>query len=194
MGPSLSLASFTYVVSQGVAPPEITLPTPVASSSGPRRTRQLARGTERYNPTKPAKRNTGSKKDGWDRTLDRFRAEFNRTLPSIQDGQPSGGLIPEKALARIDELIKDDLKRSVSDFSHCALVHHFTNSSTWKQPLQGTKAGEGKRSRDVEDYLKGLLGAICRVGLASIPTGGKSNEDNTTAMALSRRTYFLSSL
>ena len=123
-------------------------------------------------------------KDGWDMTLVRFRAEFD-TRYSVHYGQPSGGLVPEKALAEVDKFTKEDLKQSVSCFFYCVLAHHFANLSTWQQPLRNTKAGEGKRSRDVEDYLKGLLGAIRRMGPTSIPAEGESDED-TIATTLSR--------
>ncbi|KAF9783243.1 hypothetical protein BJ322DRAFT_1110126 [Thelephora terrestris] len=68
------------------------------------------------------------------------------------------------ALARIDKFVKEDLKRS---------------------PLRDTKAGEGKRSRNVEKYLEGLLQAILPVELTSIPESGL-NEKDTTVAALSR--------
>ena len=52
------------------------------------------------------------------------------------------------------------------------------------------KAGEGRRSRNVEDYLKGLLGAIRRVRSTSKPDAGESDEDDTSVTALSRRKCF----
>jgi len=134
-----------------------------------------------------------SKKDGWNQTLVRFQAQFD-TLYTVQNGQPSGGLVPEMALAEVDKFVKEDLKRSVSGFFYCVSVHHFTNLSTWQQPLRNTKAGEGKRSRDVEDYLKGLLKAIRPVELAPIPAGAEPNENGTMVVALSRRKHFFSSL
>ena len=127
-----------------------------------------------------------SGKADWDRTLVRFRAELD-TLYSVHNGQPSGGLVPEVALAKVNELVKEDIKRSVSGSFYCVLVHHFTNSSTWQQPLRDLKAVEGKRSRDFEDYLKGLLKAICRVEPRAIPAEGESNEDDTMVAALSKR-------
>jgi len=134
-----------------------------------------------------------SKIDGWNQTLIRFQARFN-TLYSVQNGQPSGGLVPEMALAEVDKFTKEDLKQSVSGFFYCVLVHRFANLSTWQQPLQNMKAGEGKRSRDVEDYLKGLLKAIRPVELAPIPAGAGSDENGTMVAALSRRKHFFSSL
>jgi len=107
------LASFTYAVSQ--APPEIPFPAPIASSSGPTRTVKSAKGRRRYTPIEAAER-AAERKEGWDQTLTRFRDQLNDTLYSVHNGQPSGGLVPEMALARLDELIKDDLKRSVSVF------------------------------------------------------------------------------
>ena len=173
--------------------PETPFPVPVTSSSGPQRTGQPVREMRRYDPTKPAKRKVDSTKDGWDLTLVRFRAEFD-IVYSVRCGQPSGGLVPETALAKIDKFIKEDLKRSVSGFSCCVLAHHFTHLSTRQQPLRDTKAGEGKRPRSVEDYLKGLLKAIRRV--ASTPTlaGGESDENDTTMATLSKRECFLRSL
>ena len=53
------------------------------------------------------------------------------------------------------------------------------------------KAGEGKRSRDMEIYLEGLLQAIRRADPAPIPVGG-SDEGDTTVAALSRRKHLYS--
>ena len=142
---------------------------------------------------KPAMKKADSKNDGWNQTLIRFQARFN-TLYSVQNGQPSGGLVPEMALAETDKFVKEDLKQSVSGFFYCVIVHRFTNLSTRQQPLRNTKAGEGKRSRDVEDYLKGLLKAIRPVELVVIPDGAESEENGTMVAALSRRKYFFSSL
>ena len=55
------------------------------------------------------------------------------------------------------------------------------------------KAGEGKRSRDMEIYLEGLLQAIRQADPAPIPEGGESDECSTTVAALSRRKHFYSS-
>jgi len=98
------------------------------------------------------------------------------------------------ALAKIHKKVKEDLKRSVSCFFYCVIAHHFTNLSTWQQPLRNTKAGEGKRSRDVEDYLKGLLKVIHQGVPTPIQEGGESDESDTTVAALSRRKRFFSSL
>jgi len=56
------------------------------------------------------------------------------------------------------------------------------------------KAGEGTRSRDVEDYLKGLLGAIRRVESPPKLDESESDEEDTSVAALSRRKHFFSSL
>ncbi|KAF9783213.1 hypothetical protein BJ322DRAFT_141439 [Thelephora terrestris] len=152
-----SFDSFT-----GVTPPEIPLPVPIASSSGPRRTRHSARETRRHDPLRSVKK-VDSDADGWNRALVRFRAHLD-TLFTVQHGQPSGGLTPEMALARLTEFVKEDLKRS---------------------PLRNMKAGEGKRSRDMEIYLEGLLQAIRRADPAPIPVGD-SDECGTTVAALSR--------
>ena len=185
----LSLSSFAYAVLQGAAPPDDPLPAPVASSSGPKRTKQAAREGRKYNPLKSAER-AATKKEGWDWSLPRFRAQLHDTLYSVHDGQPSGGLVPATALASIDKLVKEDLEQSVSNFFYCVLVHHFTNLSTWQQPLRDTAAGKGTRSRNVEDYLKGLLGAIRRVESPSTRDTGDS--DDTSVPALSRRKRFFS--
>ena len=119
--------------------------------------------------------------EGWDQTLVRFRAHLDEAY-IVHDGQPSGGIVPEKALARLNEFIKEDLRRSVSGVFYRAFVHHFTNSSTWQQPLRDTEAGRGKRSRSSEAYLVGLLQAIR-------PTGGESDEFDTATAALSKRKH-----
>ena len=55
-------------------------------------------------------------------------------------------------------------------------------------------AGKGTRARNVEDYLKGLLGAIPRVKSAPKPDeAGESDEDDASVAALSRRKCFSSS-
>jgi len=97
------------------------------------------------------------------------------------------------ALARVNKYVKENLKRSVSCFFYCVIAPHFTNLSTWQQPLRNTKAGEGKRSRDVEDYLKGLLKVIHQ-GVPTPIQGDESDENDTTVAALSRRKRFFSSL
>jgi hypothetical protein len=97
------------------------------------------------------------------------------------------------ALASINKFVKEDLKRSVSGFFYCVFVHRFTNLSTWQQPLRDTEAGKGKRSRDVEKYLEGLLREIRPVESTPTPAGAESDVDNTTAAAFSRREYFFSS-
>jgi len=68
----------------------------------------------RYDPIKSAKK-ADSRSDGWDQALARFRAELD-TLYNTYNGQPSGGLVPEMALATINKFVKEDLKRSVSGF------------------------------------------------------------------------------
>ena len=191
-GSTVIVSDITYAISQGATLPENPLPAPIVSSSGPQRTRQPVREARRHNPIKSTKK-VDSRKDGWDQTLVRFRAEFD-AIYSVQHGQPSGGLVPETALASVDKFVKDDLKRSVSCSFYCVLVHHFTNLSTWQQPLWNMKAGEGKRSRSVEDYLKCLLKAVRRAESTPALTGGESDKDDTSVAALSRRKCFLSSL
>jgi len=150
-----------------------------------------AKGRRRYNPIEAAEK-AALKKVGWDQTLVRFRDQLDDTLNSVRNGQPSGGFVPEMALAKIEELAKDNLKRSVSGCFYCVIVHRFTNSSTWQQPLRDTRAADGTRSRHIEDYLKGLIGAICRAESTPEPDVVKSKEDDTSVAALSRRKCFLS--
>jgi len=146
----------------------------------------------RYDPVRTAER-VATKKEGWDRALPRFQARLDEALQSVRNGHPSGGFVPEVALAEMDKKAKEDLERSVSHFFYCVLVHHFTNSSIWQQPLQNMAAGKGTRCRDVEDYLKGLLGAIHRVRSPPNPDAGESDEDETSVAALSRRKRFFCS-
>ena len=191
-GSTLLLAWCAYTCPQDAAPPKFPLPAPVASLSGPKRTKQPTREGRRYDPTKTTKK-VGTKKGGWDQTLTRFRARLHDDLYGVRDGQPSGGLVPAMALAKFEKIVKEDLKRSVSGFFYCVLVHHFTNSSTWQQPLRDTAAGKGTRSRNVEDYLKGLLGALRRAGSPPKLDASGSDEDDTSLNALSRRECFFSS-
>ena len=135
-----------------------------------------------YSPLRAGKNKTDS--EGWDQTLVRFRAHFD-TLYTHNE-QPSGGLVPEVALATIVKSIKEDLEQSVSNFFYCVFVHRFTNLATWQQPLRNKKAGKGERSRDVEAYLEGLLHAIHRAGAAAVPVGDGSIKRSTTVTALSR--------
>jgi len=107
----------------------IPLPDPVASSSGPQRTRKDAKGSRKHNPVKSARKeddnDEGEYEDGWDATLVQFQAKLH---DFVRDGQPSGGLPPEMALvAKITKLLKEDLERSVSRTFYCVLIHRFTN-------------------------------------------------------------------
>ena len=135
-GLSPSLVPSTYAILKDVAPAEITppSPTPVASSSGPQRTRQPTREGRRFDPVRSTKK-PSPKKEGWEKTLVRFRAKLDAeldTLRNVHDGQPSGGLVPEMALAMTNKIVKENLKRSVSGFFYCVFVHHFTNLSIWQ--------------------------------------------------------------
>ena len=98
------------------------------------------------------------------------------------------------ALARLKQFIKEDLKRSVSEFFYCVFVHHFTNLITWQQPLRDTKSVEGKRCRDVEVYLEGLLEAIRRVNPTPVPPTGESNESCKILDTLSGSKHSFSSV
>ena len=139
---------------------------------------------------KPSKNKAESEKDGWNQTLVRFQDKM-----AILYGthQPSGSLVPATALDRVNKLVKGDLERSVSVFFYCVLVHHFTNLSTWQQPLQDLEAGKGKRSRDVEGYLRGLLRVIIPAEPTPTPPGVESDEDETAAALFSRGEHFFSS-
>ena len=187
----LPLGSFVYAVLQDATLSEIPLLAPVASSSGPTRARRSVREGRRYTPIKTAEK-AAAKKEGWDQALRRFRDQLHDTLYSVRNGQPSGGLEPAMALATIDKLVKEDLQRSVSSFFYCVVIHHFTNLSIWQQPLRDTQAGNGMRARNVEDYLKGLLGAIHRVKSTPKPDASRSDEDDTSVAALSKCKCFIS--
>ena len=57
---------------------------------------------------------------GWGAALVRFEANVYET---VLNGQPSGGSMPEKALAaKIQKLSKEELKRSVSRIVYCILA------------------------------------------------------------------------
>jgi len=128
-GPPSLPAPPAYATAQGAVPPATPLAAPLASSSGSKRTKKPAAGRRRYDPIKSAKRKADSKND-WNLALVRFQDHFD-TLYSVQNGQPSGGLVPEMALAEVHKFVKDDLKRSVSNDFYCVFFHHFTNLSTW---------------------------------------------------------------
>jgi hypothetical protein len=89
--------------------------------------------------------------DSWEQTLVRFRAHFD-TLIYDHNGQPSGGLIPEKALAKLTKYVKEDLKRSVSDFFTAfsfivSLICQPGNSrSVTRKPEKQSAPGMGKHT------------------------------------------------
>ena len=124
--------SFAYPVSQGTIPPAFPLPAPVASSSGPVRTKHRARNARRYyKPVVSANEaDTREDREGWDLTLARFEAEIDAMRRKVQDGRPSGGLVPATALAEVEKFIKEDLEQSVSVSFYCAPIHRFTNLTT----------------------------------------------------------------
>jgi hypothetical protein len=149
----------------------------------------------RYDPVHEAQRQIDSDSNSdnnWDQTLVRFQAHFD-VLFCVQNGQPSESLAPEKALAKLKKFVKEDLKRSVSGFFYCVFVHRFTNSSTWQQPLHGTVAGKGKRPRDGETYLRGLLQEIHLADLDPAPSSSGSAEYYTIAEFLSGRKHSFAS-
>ena len=192
-GPLPSLVPSAYAILKDAAPAVITppAPTPVTSSSGPQRTRQSTREGRRFDPVRSTK--PSPKKVSWEQTLIRFRAKVDaelETLRNVHDGQPSGGIVPEMALANVNKIMKEDLKRTVSGFFYCVFVHHFTNLSTLPQPLRDSRAGEGTRSRNGEKYLEGLLQVLLPIEPASA-SGSGSYENDTTIGILSRRKCFI---
>lgn len=65
-------------------------------------------------------------------------------------------------------------------------------SLSWRQPLRDAKAGEGRRPRDVEDYLTGLLREIPPVKLVRVPSRDGSKETSTKMAVFARRKCFSS--
>ena len=186
-GPTPLSTLYTYPVSQGAAPPEPPFPIPVKSSSGPERTRRPAKTARKHNPVKSVGRTDpkeGGDQESWDSALVRFQTKADKLL-GIQHGRPSGGFGPATALAKINTIVKDDLKRSVSGFLYCVLIHRFTNASTRQQPLQRAPT----RSRDTEDYMKGLL-----LVLRPTPVPQRGSEvGGLTVAFLQRRKHFFPS-
>ena len=135
-----------------------------------------------------AKERAASKKEGWELALVRFRGQFDRFL--VLDGQPTGGLTSEVALSQVYKITKDNLKYSVSGF----LLDRFTNLSTWRQPLRGSKTGEGTRGpRSQEEYLKGLVRAILPAErVPPLPSGEQIEifESDTSVDVYSRCKHF----
>ena len=180
------------MVSQGaVVAPEVDPPAPAASSTGPQRTKQTTKSSRK----REFEKMVASKKEGWDLTLVRFQGQLGVSL--ALDGQLPGGLTPEMALANIYKIVKGDLKNSVSGFFYWILVHRFTNLSIWRQPLQGSKTGEGTRKpRSQEGYLKGLLRTILPAEQVPLLYGDKQigvMEHDSSVDAYSRREHFFPS-
>lgn len=90
----------------------------------------IRKGVAKTRPREVVKE-AGSKKDDWDQSLVRFRAQFNH-LYSVQNGKPSGGLVLEMVSQTLTNFMKEDLKRSISGFCCCVLVHHSTNLAIWQ--------------------------------------------------------------
>lgn len=88
--------------------------------------------------------------------------------------------------AKIVKIAKEELKRSASHIFYRVFAFHFANSATWQQPLQGSKAGEGKRCRNLEDYLAGILGE-----LVPVPTtdGSRSNKVDSIDFMATRECF-----
>ena len=119
----------------------VPLPAPIASSSGPQRTGKHANGSRKRNPVKSTK-DSDEGENGWDATLVQFQAKLSDI---VHNGQPSGGLSPEMALAaKITKTVKEDLKRSVSGIFYCVLVHRFTDSAI---SATATPGRQGRRGR-----------------------------------------------
>ena len=119
----------------------ITLPAPVASSSGPQRTGKHAKGSRKRNPVKSTK-DSDEGENGWDAILVQFQAKLQDI---VRNGQPSGGLSPEMALAaKIAKAAKEDLKRSVSRVFYCVLVHRLTDSAILATATPGRQGRRGR--------------------------------------------------
>ena len=141
-GPLPSLVPSAYAIPKDAAPAVITppAPTPVTSSSGPQRTRQSTREGRRFDPVRSTK--PSPKKVSWEQTLVRFRAKVDAELDTLRNGQPSGGIVPEMALANVNKMVKEDLKRSVSGFfllRFRSSFHQFVNLATAAPELQSRR-------------------------------------------------------
>ena len=90
--------------------PEIDPSAPATLSTGPQRTRRTGRKSRK----RTSEERAALKKEAWDQTLARFRGQLEVFI--FLDGQPPGGLTPEMALAQVFQIVKDDLKNSVSGF------------------------------------------------------------------------------
>ena len=104
------------------------------------------RESRRYNPLRKAMKKVDSDSEGWDRTLVRFRAHLD-TICGFQNGQPSGGFVPETALARLSKFVKEDLKRSVSDFF---LLRFHSSSHKFVNLATAALQHEGRRGKALE--------------------------------------------
>ena len=58
---------------------------------------------------------------------------------------------------------------------------------SWQQPLQKSKAGEGKRPRNVEDYLTGVLREVDGVKTTSTSAQGGLDENSVKMAVFERR-------
>ena len=91
---------------------------------------------------RPAKE--ANSKGSWDQTLNRFKSQLDIL---VQNGQPSGGVVPETALAEINKIVKEDLKRSVSAvFTAFAFIFSLfcqsgNNRSRERKPERGDAPG-----------------------------------------------------
>ena len=136
----------------------ITLPAPVASSSGPQRTGTRAMGSRKHNPVKSTKKKEDSDEgeDDWDAILVQFQVKLHDI---VHNGQPSGGLSPEMALAaNIAKTVKEDLKRSVSRIFYCILVHRFTDSAISATATPGRQGRRGRTPPECGRLPRGAAG------------------------------------
>lgn len=123
----------------------ISLPLPVAPSSGPKRAGKRAK-ERRYDPVKSTTNEVGfdedDRGDGWGAVFVRFQAKLRNM---VRNGQPPEGLSPEIALvAKLQEAMEEDLKQSVSRIFYCVLVHHPIDSVTLATAIPGHQGRRGK--------------------------------------------------
>jgi hypothetical protein len=159
-------------------PPNTDFPAQIASSSGPQRSKedakgkgkatQKGKGRQEPDPAEPLPEGDDS---SWGETKYRLLWEMLEEYHL----RPAGRSInPETAFANIKQFIKEDLHRSVSNFFYRDCNHHLMNFLMWQQPL-AAKAAEaktsGKKSLVYERYLTEIL-----MELRGSTGGEKQNE------------------
>ena len=143
-----------------MTPSEITVPVPATSSSGPRWTKERTKKGQRHNPLGTKKWKIGlrsNSEEGWDQTCVRFRTFFDG-LYSVHNGQPSGGLLPETALAKVKKFVKEDLKQSVSS---CFLLSFDSSFYKFVNLVTAASRYEDRRGKAFPG-CRGLLGGSTR--------------------------------